>query len=143
MIKQGIRRGGGRKAGMSLLEMSCALFIVTMGLFGVIQMYMTGISNMKTLSEKQVAMRAAENEIETLRALPFAELVPGAALPLRAATAGTEKLHNLSGTVDIAAPDGAPDLREVHVCIEWTGEHGRRIRQELTTLIADKGGARS
>jgi len=134
------RRTARTYRGSVLIELIAALFVLTVGMFGVIQMYQFGLAKMHTMNEAAVAMGAVQNEVETLRATPFDELRNVEAGPFRSKTSATAKLVNAVPTVSIRDyEDGAPRLKEVRVSIKWTGEHGRSITKSVTTLIADKG----
>ena len=127
------------KAGFTLIEMTCALAVATVGLFGVLQLYSVAMSKTRTVQEYAIATRALGNEIETLRALPFDALEEGTELPFRSATAELERLVNVETTVAIAErSEDAPGLKRVRARVRWTGEHGRTISKELITLIAKK-----
>ena len=62
------------QSGVTLLELTAALFVLTVGMFGVIQMYHFGLDKMHALNESAVAMEAIQNEVETMRSLPYSEL---------------------------------------------------------------------
>ena len=126
------------RAGIALVELVTALFVLTAGLFGAMQMYHFCLSKTRALNESALALHTLANELETVRALPFAELKNGEALPFRSRTPALEELVNAEGTVRIE--DYAPGLKQVTVRIRWTGEHGRTVAKQLVTLIADKGG---
>ncbi|HIJ65943.1 MAG TPA: hypothetical protein HPP77_08315, partial [Candidatus Hydrogenedentes bacterium] len=143
-------------AGIALVELITAFFVLTLGLFGAIRMYHFCLDKTRAVHEAKTVMRALNNEIEHLRALPFADLENGQATSFRSETPGVEALVNASTTVaieDYASPGAQPapvagvsdkrspmpGLKRATVRIRWTGENGRTITKELVTLIADKG----
>ena len=131
-----------KNTGFALIELIAALFILTVGMFGVIQMYHFGMAKMRAMNESDVAIRAVRNEIETLRSVPFDELQNVEDVPFRNETPAMADLVNVVPAVTVKDyGDGVGRLKEVTVAIAWTGEHGRTIRKSVTTLIADKGGA--
>ena len=128
------------RSGFSLLELTTALFVLTLGLFGAVQMFQLGLAKMRVVNEAGIAVRAVQNEIETLRSLPFSELGDVQSGPFISETPETANLVNASTSVsirDYGEPETA--LKEVTVRIVWAGEHGRTIKKVQTTLIADKG----
>jgi len=134
------RRISGRRGGFALIELIAALFVLTIGMFGVIQMYHFGLAKMQAMNESAIAIRAVRNEVETLRAVPFDDLQNVEAAPFRSETPGMDELVNVVSDVAIKDYDGgAGRLKEVTVAVKWTGEHGRRIEKRVTTLIVDKG----
>lgn len=131
-------RRGKRQDGTMMVELVCALFIITAGLFGVLQMYTLAFDKTAYVAEYVIALRALENEIEILRALPFEALESGKELPFRSETPELARLVNARGTVDIAGVEALPGVKEIKVTLQWTGELGRSIEKSLTTLIARK-----
>ena len=126
--------------GASLLELTCALFVVTLGAFGALHMYMLGMDKTKNVHEYDIAMQALNNEVETLRAVAFDELTVGKELPFVSETPAAERLINVERRAAIVDKTGdTRGLKQVRVHIRWTGEHGRTIEKHLTTLIAKKG----
>jgi len=127
----------GRRHGSAHLEMLCALFVLTVGALGAIQMHVRGMDGIKAVNEYGIALRALNNELETLRALPFSALENGSH-SFRSRTPELERLVRPKGVCVIKDCAGVPDLKEVQVSLRWTGEHGRLIEKQLTTLIAKK-----
>lgn len=123
--------------GSALIELTCALFVVTLGVLGVLQMYSVGMDKTNAVNEYAIALRAVDNELETLRTLPFEELSNGKH-PFRSRTPELERLVRAAGTVTVTDYPGVQGLKEVHVFLRWTGEHGRIIEKQLTTLISKK-----
>ena len=129
-----------RRAGFTLIELTAALFILTVGILGVIQMFHYGIAKMHAVNENAIVVRALQNEIETLRSLPFDELIEVRDAPFRSVTPELGKLVNTRALVTIETEPDNARLQRVTASVAWSGEHGRTIRKSLTTLIADKGG---
>ena len=125
--------------GVSLIELTAALFVLTVGMFGVIQMYHFGLSKMHALNETTVAVHALQNEMETLRSLPFSELRNTNKGQFVSETPALSRLADAKPNVTIADySDGAKRLKRITVSITWSGENGRTIEKTVTTLIADK-----
>ena len=125
--------------GFALLEATAALFVIAVGLFGVIQMFQYGVGTLHTIQEHSIASRSLQNEVESLRGLPFDRLEPGTRLDFISGTPEMARLLKVSAWVDIQDREEAPgQLVQVTVSLRWTGEHGRRIKRSVTTLIARK-----
>ena len=121
-----------------LLELTCALFIFSTGMLGVIHMYHVCINNTRALDEYMIAMRAIENEVETLRAMPFEELdnLNG---EFTCKTPSLSKLVNVVTKTEIELFDNEyTNLRRLTATVKWTGDKGRTITKSVTTLIAEK-----
>jgi len=131
-----VRRRAGGSEGFSLLELTCAIFVLTVGVFGVIEMFYFGMNKVRALSDAEVAMRAVQNEVEVLRSVPFDELRIETT-SFRGDTPETERLMN--ATPEVRIEDAGSGLKRIAVSIAWTGDNGRRIAKGVTTLIADKG----
>lgn len=121
--------------GFSLLELTCALFVITVAGFGSIQLYSIGMDKIVMMREYDIATEVLRNEMEQLRAEPCSAL--GVRTVFEAASPALEGLHRPETAIQ--ALDRAPGLKEVTVSLRWQSRHGRWIGRELTTLIADKG----
>ncbi len=120
-----------------MLDVTTALFVLVVGVSGTVASFHLGIANIRTVQERHIAMRAIENEVETLRALPFDELVVGEAMEFRSTTPECDRLVNAERLVRIAPSASIGEtLKEISVSIRWTGENGRTIAQSVTTLAA-------
>ncbi|MBI5092736.1 MAG: hypothetical protein HZB26_09885 [Candidatus Hydrogenedentes bacterium] len=129
------------KLGFSLLELITALFVLTVGLLGSIHLYFRGIEAMNTVREAALVSSAIRNEVETLRAQPFAALQNGANRPFVSSTPGIDRLPNLHAAVSIEdAFEPSKRIKKITVDAAWSGEHGRTVHRTATTLVADKEG---
>lgn len=141
--RHGSRAAYCRVAGASLIELSCAIFLVTTGMFGGIHLYMQSLDRIREVNEYEAALCALSNELETLRALPYHSLTPGYEMPFRSSTPGLDTLHLARARVTIIeATDESPGLKQVTAAVRWVGAGGRIIERELVTLVADTGETR-
>lgn len=119
--------------------MTTALFILAVGVFGVFNLYHFGLAKLHTLDESAVAGQLLQNELETLRAMPFAALDYGER-PFAAPAPELDQLYLADTKTTIApGPDGIAGLKRVDVSIRWITENGRRAERSVTTLIAEAG----
>ncbi len=125
------------QAGFTLLELVTALFILVTGLMGALTLFTIGMSKVALVDEYGLARTAVQNEMETLRALPFEALEPGE----RDHFTGDVPAAQLPGAQPrvVVRPADLPGLKEVSVTLSWRGENGRRVERSLTTFIADSG----
>lgn len=129
-----------KEQGFTLLELTAALFIVSIGLFGVVQTFYFGMDKMRTVQEYAIAMRAIENELETLRAQPFVSLRETSEAPFLSVTPELNQLFKPWASVRIRERSGEGGmLWEVTVRIVWLADRGRRVEKRVTTLIAYQG----
>lgn len=123
--------------GFSLLELSAALFVMTVGVSGMMYGFYTGLEKTRAIQETTIAVRAIQNEVEFLRAVPFEALEAGDRDGFLSQTPESARLVNAERRVSVRnAHELGPALKEVTVTLAWTGEHGRRISKSLTTLFA-------
>ena len=124
-----------RNSGYVLVEMTSALFVLTVGVLGTMRAYDYGIDSIRAMRESSLAMQRVQNEIETLRALPFGALQDGAREePIEDADLANASLH-----VELSPDSSAsPHLKQVLVTVSWTAENGRRASRSGVTLIAEK-----
>ncbi len=124
-----------RRAGFTLYELVAALFVLTTGMFGAMGLYVTVISTMRTETVNAAARAAVQNEIEALRALPFAEAAAPGDRPFVTDPAA-QGLDPARGTVTTLPWPGTAGLTEVRVRLEY--DNGRRAAViEETTLVAE------
>jgi Tfp pilus assembly protein PilV len=123
--------------GSFLLEVTCAVFIITFGVMGVLQGHMVVWDKTKALQENAIAERALQNEMEYRRAQSFDALQNAEAAAFLSNTPELEKLHAAKAVV-IIGDAGVPGLKEVTLRLRWRGEHGRLIEKSLSTLMARK-----
>jgi Tfp pilus assembly protein PilV len=119
-------------------ELCAAIFVLSVGLLGAFQVFRICLDQTKVMNESAIAMRAIQNEVETLRALPFQELSPGT-VPFRSDASELTKLVRASATVNVSAAEGLSDaLRQVDVSVSWASASARTVKRSVTTLIARK-----
>lgn len=127
-------------AGFTFLELSAAIFVLSVGIFGVLGMFQVGIAKTKVVAESMIALRAVQNEMEIRVATPFADLVVGESLPFISHTAETDGLVLAERLVTIAdRSDRGLSLKEITVQLRWVTENGRVSTRKLTTLVRAKG----
>lgn len=128
-----------RQSGFALLELIFAFSIVTVGMFGVLQMYHLGLGKLHATNERAMALEAVQNELETLIAQPFESLEVTTGRPFMTKARAFERLVRAEGVVAIEDSADAPGLKTITVRLSWTGENARRITKELVTMAADGG----
>jgi len=127
------------QSGYSLIELVAALSVFTVGLLGTVQTYHFGVDKIRTMRESAIAVRVVQNEVEALRAMPYAALTDRADAPLATQAPDLDQLVHATPAVTIRPyADGALPVKEVTVAVRWSGDNGRTMRKAVTTLIADK-----
>lgn len=128
-----------KRSGFTLVEAVAALFVLSAGLLGTLQMYDHAIEKMRAMREMAIAGEAVQNEIEFLRTIPFKALQDCENVPFHEVRSDLSKFVNASQALTIR-PVSDPSLRlkEVTATLRWTGDNGRTMKRSATTLIADK-----
>lgn len=133
-----MRRSRSDNAGFSLVEMVVALSVLTVGALGALQMYNVGLSNAAALKERVLARTLVENELQRIKAAPFARLEDAAKKAFAAGQLQDSELHLAEGTAEVRdypELDGA--LKEVEVQLRWIGRKGGLKTYSATILVAD------
>jgi len=126
-------------AGLTILEVMVAIAVAGAGIFGALSMHVHVMHAMRAMHEDNLARQVLVDELETLKALPFATLAEAEGQqPFRADTTALDSLHLPTARVILQATP-VPGLLEVRAEIMWIGGQGRRIIRGITTLIADHG----
>ena len=130
--------GGARaNAGFTVLELTTALFILVVGIFGAVQLFHFGLAKLHTLDEAAIAGQVLQNELETLRAAPFGALEYGERA-FAATAPELDQLHLADTKTTIApGPDGIAGLKRIDLSVRWITENGRRAERSVTTLIGE------
>ena len=137
--KKRTQRNG--RLGASYLELTAALFVFTVGLMAAFQTFHFTLTKTRVIKEDTIAARVMENEIETLRALPFSELID-ANSEFRSDTSELDQLKDARTTLQISPYPANPNyLKRIDANVQWMGDNGRHRKISTVTLIGDKGGA--
>ena len=132
-----MRRLSTENAGFTLLETSAAIFVLTIGISSLMYGFYAGIDKIRASQETALAVRALQNEMETLRSFAFNDLNEGDEQPFLSTTPESSRLINALRQVSIRPHAQFPEnLKHVKVRIAWTGENGRTIVKTLNSLLA-------
>lgn len=136
------------EGGFTLIEMMAALTLMAIGIVGVIGVMNSSFKVVGTTSARSKAVALATKRIETLRAKPYDQLAPLAALTNRTTT--TETIGGQTFTIEYAVqnadeatrygsdPQQTGAYKKAFVWVKWTDQSGYHdIRQE--TLIYPGG----
>ena len=128
--------GRGTEAGLSLAELMVAVVIIALLLAAVAAIVSSARDLLREADAAGEALRVAEAQIETLRAMPPARRPQGRDLPPLAAAEALDRLPGGTCAVTVEPVDAAkaPGLARVRVRIAWTGECGPRDL-ELCTVV--------
>lgn len=134
----------GDPGGFSLVELITAIAVLSIGMLGTIQAYHFGMDKMRTLREAAMASRAVQDQIEIIRSKPFSALKDREQAPFMGPAPDLSALVNATPALTIRSlADSDLRLKEVLVSVRWTGDNGRTMKRDATTLIADKEGGGS
>ena len=125
-----------KNGGFTLLELVCALFIITTAGFGALQLYHVGLARMAEMRDFDVAAELLRNEMEYLRSQPYEAVVSGN--EFATSTPATESIYEVTPTV--AVEEVAPGLKNVTLSVRWQSRNGRWHTRKLMSRIANHGG---
>ncbi len=120
------------ETGFSLVELVCALSVISVGFFGILHLMHIALNHTRALQEYRVAHEIIENTLEELRSEAY-ETMEAGVFPLDQATLEESGLHLAEGSLSIQAhPDSL--VWEITVKLRWVGDKGRVIQRQLSTL---------
>ena len=131
------QRVGGRRAGLTLVECLVAVWVLGIGLVGVVGCLTAALLGTQKASDTELATAIAQDTIEDMRSRGFGS-VTYEEFPASEAVSG---LH--SGTRAITITDdygGNSRLKRVAVSVSWRGRVGANARVSLETLISNRAG---
>lgn len=129
------------RRGAALLEITCALFLITTGLFGVLQMYAHALEHTAWQVESDLAETVLSNELETVHAVGFGGLALGEHAAFLSDTRARNRLKGLATRRTVSPTPGVEAFaRTVTVSVSWRARTGRTVEKSVTTIVADRGG---
>lgn len=106
-----------KKSGFSLIEVVVAMTILAFGLLGFISLYGTGFKALRGSSFRTIAVRLAQDQMETLRlARPVATPSP---------SPKDTPLEGMVRTWSIVPSERNPNTWVISVEVDWTNQEGQ------------------
>ena len=122
--------------GFSIVEILITVVIIGTILVGVVSaLYMANIASLQ-IYHKTIAVKAAEEEMELIRDLPFDNILTSSS---SFTTSDFSSLINPVGTLTIDNPYGTDDMRRITVGVSSTLPNGRVLNTSLVTLVTRAG----
>jgi hypothetical protein len=120
-----------RSSGLSLTETVVALFLASMLVVVLVNLFPSAVAAMRTSEAKAQAVDLTESLLAEQKARPFSELVPGPATTLDPVKRGPIVLQPRLQIFEI--PGRNPDyLRGARVTVSWkTSRQTREVSQEV------------
>jgi hypothetical protein len=116
-----------------MVEMIVAISVLTVGVFGALQLYHVGLRRSHEMQQHQAARLVLDNALEELRAMAGGNLESG---PLAIPPAVADQLEEASGEV-VVRTHGVAGLREVTVRLAYVSYLGRAVELRETALVGD------
>ncbi len=130
-----IRRLSNKK-GFTLIEAFVASVVLALGLFAVLLALYTEFTFINQNREKAIATLSAQEEIESIRGMPFDTIL---SLGSSFNASGFAYLKNPTGTLTLDNIYSSDDIRRVSVTVSWLSLTGRTLQIRLTTLVTRNG----
>ncbi len=121
------RRGGARR-GFTIVEITVALGILSVGILLVAQMALWSLHERRRQALREEALEAAANVLEAARAGPWEQLTPEWAAAQRLPASLTAELREAKLNVRVEPEESLPAARRVSVEITWRHEDGTAAR---------------
>ena len=130
------------KQGFTVVEALIASFVMAIGLLAVVAAISSQITTLNQNREKAIAALSAQEEIESIRSMPFDDILNlGTSSSFTAS--GFVYLNNSSGIVTVDNTYGpissAADARRISVTVNWKSINGKTLQKTLTTLVTRNG----
>lgn len=122
---------GGPSNGFALTELIAALFVLSVGVFGTLTLYYTGMDRMRAQQQELMATAVLQYEMESVGTMDAADLAAWS-------NAETEPpgMHDLEDAeIERRVSERDGDLFEVWAVLRWRGVGGRLMERSLTTLV--------
>jgi len=115
---------------------------MAIGLLAVVAAISSQITTLNQNREKAIAALSAQEEIESIRSMPFDDILNlGTSSSFTAS--GFVYLNNSSGIVTVDNTYGpissAADARRISVTVNWKSINGKTLQKTLTTLVTRNG----
>jgi len=117
-----------RRRGMSILEVSVTGVLLVTLLMVCLQMLGATADQRRAIRDRHTALQACTNLMERLCALRWAELTPQRVAEMQLPAEVQEALSGVELNIDLAEPDGEPDVKRITVLLRWQGRPGRPQR---------------
>lgn len=127
-----------KTGGFSLVEMTAAIGIFSVGILTVVVIFQKGIAQTGMLYEEQIALEVAESIIEHLRAKGLPKVEGESEIPLAESLEAAKSLRDLHISLSVRDFDPKkPGLKEAALTLTWQNFSRRKRQITLTTLIAE------
>ena len=121
----------GPLTGFALTELIAALFVLSVGVFGTLTLYYTGMERMRAQQQELMATAVLQYEMEPVQAMDAEALETWSNAETE--PPGMHDLENAEVERRVSERDG--DLFEVWAVLRWRGVGGRLMERSLTTLV--------
>jgi prepilin-type N-terminal cleavage/methylation domain-containing protein len=119
------------QAGFTLVELMAAAMIMGLLVIGIFNLYIAIEIAQRKSYHLEIAARAGEREIESLRNSQYSSLVPGTSLDFTSELPA-ELLAPRSGTVDVSEPEIG--LRRVDITISYKDGNGTKTIKQSSLI---------
>lgn len=129
-------RSSYNRLGLGTTDIVASLAVLSIIGFGAFGLYHNGIDQLRVSTERTIAVRALENEVERLRALPLSEMETQVDAAYRVSMPELEGLRDAAMSIEVDAYEESTEARVITARVRWHSHAGRIISEELTALRA-------
>src|SRR5262245_51696103 len=123
-----------RRRGISVLEMSLALLIVTFAIGGLLQILTLAAGHRRTTEVRRLAVQVLANQAEQISLLAWDQLTPEKLAERKASDALLEAAPSARLKVTVAEETGPPVAKHVHLEVSWNSPDGDAVEPVRLTI---------
>lgn len=117
----------GRRRGISVLEVTLALMILTVSITGLVQLLATAAGQRRTSETRRLAAQEVANQAERIALLTWDELTTDRLAALRPSELLTAAVPSASLRTAVETEAGPPESKRVRIEIQWTDPSGQTV----------------
>jgi hypothetical protein len=126
------------RRGLSLFELTVALFVMTAAMTAIVQLLAVAASQRRTIEQRRVALAEISNRAERIAFQSWDELLPGEAAPWDLSPASKISLPHATATSEIREQNETVLARQIRLIVRSPNSAGQVV--ELAELTVWKYG---
>jgi len=119
--------------GYSLLELLTAFAVLSMGVFGALQLHSRSMEGLHAIEEDRACLEVLSNALERVRAVGHAPAASGEVVSIGQEDSRFARLHQAEAWLRVEEAT-VPGLVTLYAEARWIGERGRLRERSIVTL---------
>jgi len=125
---------GAPRAGISVLEVSMALLILSFAVGGLLQILTVAASQRRTTEVRRLALEEIANQAEQIALIPWGELTEASLGALKPSEQLLAAAPSARLSVTQVADAGPPVAKRIHLEVQWTSPAGDPVQPVQLTV---------